>query len=1257
MKHLHIFVVIASLLLILSAGLISAKDIAIILPSGQTPAGELIPSITDLGYDYDIISESELASVNLSEYKAILVGEGKFISPGNIPISQYNSLVMNSKHRIDWGWSARISQYSSPTSLSVNLQLISPVTQDLPETFHGYTISDPNLVTYVLSGKKPSGIKIAVYRGTIGDSAVVYLYPGAVFLNNNIAQGRSLYFGMIDSQYWTEETKTAFENSLVWVVDGEDKDGDGYYYDDCNDNNPNLYQNLPGYSDSDEDGFGSGSEVMICSGDELPEGYSEIDGDCDDTDFSVNPIEEEIPYDGKDNDCSEGDLSDVDEDGYDAEIVGGEDCNDEDPEWNPDATDLNMNCINDAPVFMGSIDDLEWYEHTNYTFDLSDYFEDPENEPLTYGINATSNDKNITAIFSGSSVTFTTTKDWFGEDWIVFYASDGEKNVNSNNITLRVLSVEDYPIYTIISNQTINEDTNLTLDLSQYFSDPNGDLLEYFVEYQEENSHLNVIIAGDIVKVTPEENWFGEEMIGFRASDGDHETAGSNFSIRINSVNDKPVLNIPDKNILIVAGETLQIEASAYDTEDGNLSVNYSPPTDLSGFWQTQIGDEGMYKVNVSTKDSDNSYTSDIVNINIVSKIVINEFVSDSDEEWIEFYNTGDTNVNLNGWTIEDNTGDKYNLSGNINAHGFFVAEDYPFQLNNPGDIIILKHGNSIINSLSYGNYDDGNISDNLPAPGSEESLGRITDGNEQWQVFIHSTKNLPNNADVILPVVELLSPNNTQIINVRNVLLEYSVEDNSENLNCQIYSNTNGNFAVIDTRAVNTSTQDFQLTNLADGNYKWNVKCSDSRNSVFADEDYTFTISAPDAPVMQSIGGKTVHENSLLTFNVQGNDPDSDELTYKADNLPEGSEFKNQVFSWTPNYNQSGFYEVTFSVNDSEFTTSQKIKINVLDSKIPPSFKDAAQCLNKNSSIVLSIDNPDNDDDFSVLDKIKIELNIENNLGEDNDFDVEVHLYDIDDEESVESMDESIDVDDGEDEDLEFELEIPKKLDDGHDFVVYAYAEGENGECTSSYVDVNIERDDDLIEISSIDLSSPSTSPGSNAIMQIRLKNLGADDQDVKVKIENTELGVDFETEEFELEKYGDKDSKTVEFSIPIPEDAEEKNYTLKVSAVYKEIESGEVTINVVKSSPVLINNYLGIIDLEDSDNNDYANYEKIDNGLIQISSKPSITSSVPKGVEYSIKDNKQGLEFNYMFVAWIIVGIGIFILIIGLAISVLRR
>jgi hypothetical protein len=71
------------------------------------------------------------------------------------------------------------------------------------------------------------------------------------------------------------------------------------------------------------------------------DGYTEAEGDCDDSDPYSNPAADDVPYDGKDNDCAgDGDLTDFDGDGYDSDKVGGDDCNDGNPAIFPGAEEV-----------------------------------------------------------------------------------------------------------------------------------------------------------------------------------------------------------------------------------------------------------------------------------------------------------------------------------------------------------------------------------------------------------------------------------------------------------------------------------------------------------------------------------------------------------------------------------------------------------------------------------------------------------------------------------------------------------------------------------------------------------------------------------------------------------------------------------------------------------------------------------------------------------------------------------------------------
>jgi hypothetical protein len=132
-----------------------------------------------------------------------------------------------------------------------------------------------------------------------------------------------------------DDVDPAINPSALEVCDGVDNDCDGLVDDD--DLSLDGMTTLRWYQDADGDSFGNPAVfVESCS---PPPGYVGDNTDCDDTTATIYPGAPEVPYDGIDQDCDGSDLTDVDGDGYDAEIVGGLDCDDTEATTNPAAVE------------------------------------------------------------------------------------------------------------------------------------------------------------------------------------------------------------------------------------------------------------------------------------------------------------------------------------------------------------------------------------------------------------------------------------------------------------------------------------------------------------------------------------------------------------------------------------------------------------------------------------------------------------------------------------------------------------------------------------------------------------------------------------------------------------------------------------------------------------------------------------------------------------------------------------------------------
>jgi len=108
------------------------------------------------------------------------------------------------------------------------------------------------------------------------------------------------------------------------------------------------------------------------------------------------------------------------------------------------------------------------------------------------------------------------------------------------------------------------------------------------------------------------------------------------------------------------------------------------------------------------------------------------------------------------------------------------------------------------------------------------------------------------------------------------------------------------------------------------------------------SNEESTTIGSLNHPPVLNPIGSKSADEGTPLTFTVTASDPDGDNLTFSASNVPTGASFNpsTRVFSWTPAFGDAGNYDVTFTVTDDGTpaeSDSEVVTITVGNVNRPP--------------------------------------------------------------------------------------------------------------------------------------------------------------------------------------------------------------------------------------------------------------------------------------------------------------------------------
>jgi len=187
--------------------------------------------------------------------------------------------------------------------------------------------------------------------------------------------------------------------------------------------------------------------------------------------------------------------------------------------------------VNTAPNYT-QIPTQNVKKNTTATVALGNYFSDAEGNPLTY---TTSSNNNNIATVSISGSTLTVTGKAIGTATITVTASDGSLSTSQ---TFNVVVANTAPNFSQIPTQSTKKDVSITVNLANYFSDPDGDTLSYTASSNNTNI-ATVSISGSNLVLTGKS--MGSVIITVTANDGKQSTSQT---FTLNITNTAPTVSV-----------------------------------------------------------------------------------------------------------------------------------------------------------------------------------------------------------------------------------------------------------------------------------------------------------------------------------------------------------------------------------------------------------------------------------------------------------------------------------------------------------------------------------------------------------------------------------------------------------------------------------------------------------------------------------------------------------------------------------------
>ncbi|WP_419942446.1 Ig-like domain-containing protein [Candidatus Palauibacter sp.] len=224
-----------------------------------------------------------------------------------------------------------------------------------------------------------------------------------------------------------------------------------------------------------------------------------------------------------------------------------------------------------APVAVGSIPAQVMIVGQSVTVDVSPFFSDPDGGTLTYA--ATSSDAGVVSVsLSGNDLTATAVAAGTATVTVTATDPDGLTATQSAGVTVEAANQAPEAVGAI-PPQTITAGQTVTVDVSSFFSDPDGDELTYAAE-SSDAAVLTASVSGSSLTVTAVAA--GTATVTVTAADPDGLTATQSAEVTVEAANQAPeaVGTIPPQ--AMTAGDEVTVDVSSFFSDPDGDELTYT---------------------------------------------------------------------------------------------------------------------------------------------------------------------------------------------------------------------------------------------------------------------------------------------------------------------------------------------------------------------------------------------------------------------------------------------------------------------------------------------------------------------------------------------------------------------------------------------------------------------------------------------------------------------------------------------------------